>query len=62
MPLPSRTDRLLAFPPTLMVIAGAEGALRAWWLLEPRPPAAQADLRPLELLETDSAAAQRLGE
>jgi hypothetical protein len=44
-----------------MVIVGAEGALRAWWLLEPRPPAAQADLRPLELLESD-AAARRLGE
>jgi proteasome lid subunit RPN8/RPN11 len=61
MPLPSRTDRLLAFPPTLMVIVGAEGALRAWWLLEPGTPAAQADLRPLELLESD-AAARRLGE
>lgn len=64
VPVPSRTDRLLAFPPTLMLIAAADGVLRAWWLLEPQTPAAPAEVRPLELLEWHSAdtAVRRLGE
>lgn len=56
-PVPSRTDRRLAFPPTLMLIAAADGALGAWWLLE-------AEVRSLDLLVWNSAGAavQRLGE
>ncbi len=36
--VPSPTDRDWAFPPTLMLILGVAGDLRAWWLSEPGPP------------------------
>lgn len=52
--IPSTTDRAWAFPPALMLILGASGALRAWWLEEPpAAPRALPTARELDLVTPD---------